>query len=546
MEENKKDNKRESKLIALLKSFSAEDISEFKKYLKSPINNTQKKVIQLFEIFSKFFPELDSDQLGKENIYKKLFPGKPYTESTLTNLMFGLTKAAEGYLIHKQIYNDDLEYLLNLSRIYLDNKLHSHFLRTTQILDKALKPGFSVQKNFISKYRRLSLLKTIYYTEINDFENLIKVKKDYFKHSSINFVMDYIDILGNKTPAKATHNLILDSPYINAVTDCFDIDKFFDTIKKEDPKDPFINLSYCLLKMVQKPDKNENYDKLRDVFYDILKDDQEKSAEILLKSKDKKIKSGNKKSHLKDKSANPDDEGTRKINKNSEPEVFTPSFDREEKNMIFNHLINYCTQQYNKKYMIEALEVHKKMLEFEVYTETESDYMQVNIYRNIFLICSSVGEKDWLEYFIDNYSDKLTPEHRIDLRNLANAHLHFLKKNYDESLTLLSKVSEKINLFKTDIRNLKLKIFYELGRKDGAEDLAVSYYEFLLKSKNVTKDNKIYFKNFLNYFKKLINFKPDTKRVDISHMKSQIENEKKISNRFWLLEKIDELLGKHT
>ncbi|MBK6876393.1 MAG: hypothetical protein IPG99_08045 [Ignavibacteria bacterium] len=112
-------------------------------------------------------------------------------------------------MIFNALTNDESEYLLSLSKIYLDNELPSHFMRVSQILDKVIEPGFSVQKNFISKYKRLSQLKTIYYTETNDFENLIRVKKEYFKQSALNFAMDYIEILGSKKPAQSTHGKLL-------------------------------------------------------------------------------------------------------------------------------------------------------------------------------------------------------------------------------------------------------------------------------------------------------------------------------------------------
>ncbi|MBK6876394.1 MAG: hypothetical protein IPG99_08050 [Ignavibacteria bacterium] len=229
---------------------------------------------------------------------------------------------------------------------------------------------------------------------------------------------------------------------------------------------------------------------------------------------------------------------------NSETKERRPSLDREEKHSIFNHLINYCVQHYCLEYMKEALEVHKKLLEFDVYTETDSNYMQVDIYRNIVKICSSVKEIDWLEDFIRDYTDKLSPEHRVDMRNLAHAHLYFLEKHYDESLTVLSTLSENINLLKTDIRNLKLKLFYELEYVDEAESLIDSYYQFLSTSKNVTEDNRKFFKQYLTYYKQLLRRGKEMKKSDLSYMYSQIEKEKNIVNRFWLLEKIRELLEK--
>jgi hypothetical protein len=517
-------------------------LKEFKLFLKSPFNRSQKKALQLFEILIKFYPEFDSDDLNKEYIYNKLFPGKTYNKNTLRNIIFDLTKSAEDFLIFNALTNDESEYLLNLSKIYLDNNLPSHFMRVTQTLDKVLEPGFSVQKNFISKYKRLSQHKTIYYTETNDFENLIRVKKEYFKQSALNFAMDYIEILGSKKPAQSTHGKPIDSPYINAVEECFDINKFLCIVKGKDPEDPFVILSFCLIKLIQEPEEKANYENLRKEFYKILEEDKIRAD--IAKSQNRKLRQIRKKTDSNHKSSNHADNAEGDAENNSDTDEKRPSLDREEKHSIFNHLINYCVQQYSLEYMKEALEVHKKLLEFDVYTETDSNYMQVNTYRNIVKICSSVKETDWLEGFIRDYTDKLSPEYRESMQNLATAHLYFLEKNYDESLTVLSKVSENFNLAKTDVRNLRLKIYYELEYIDEAESLADSYYQFLLTSKNVTDDNKNFFSQFLTYYKQLLRKGKEMKSSDLSYMYSQIEKEKNIVNRFWLLEKIGELLEK--
>lgn len=533
---------RDSILIALIRSLSAENLKEFKLYLESPFNRSQKKALRLFEILIKFYPEFDSDDLNKEYIYNKLFPGKTYNKNTLRNIIFDLTKSAEDFLIFNALTNDESEYLLNLSKIYLDNNLPSHFMRVTQTLDKVLEPGFSVQKNFISKYKRLAQLKTIHYTETNDFENLIALKKNYFKQSALSFVMDYIDILGSKKPAQATHGKMIDSPYINAVMESFDADKFFNIIIKEDDGDPFVKLAFCLIKLIQEPEERANYENLKREFYLILEEDKKNAdAEKSQNRRFRKIRNGSNSNHK-----SPDnDENTNDVaGSNYETAERKPSLDREEKHSIFNHLINYCVQQYCLEFMEEALEIHKKQLEYDVYTETDSNYMQVNIYRNIVKICSSVKETDWLEGFIRDYTDKLSPEYRESMQNLANAHLYFLEKYYDESLTVLSKVNENFNLAKTDVRNLRLKIYYELEYIDEAESLADSYYQFLLTSKNVTDDNKNFFSQFLTYYKQLLRKGKEMKSSDLSYMYSQIEKEKNIVNRFWLLEKIGELLEK--
>ena len=482
---------KESRLVKLLKTFKKDELNSFTKFIESPFLKPSRDVTGLFKYLKENLTDDKSDNLEKTMVYKKIFAGEKYNEVKLVNHMFDLTKTAEDFLAYNTLKEDDMEFQISLSKSYLDKHLPVDSMRVIRILTKNLVPGFSVKKDYISKFRRMTYLKNAYYTQVNDFENLLKNKTDYFNASVVQFVMDFIEILGSREPAKNNYDKELDNHLIKAISECFNIDKFFEIIKSENLQKPYISLFYYILKLLKEPE-DAHYYKLKELFY-------------------------------------------RNLSKRKSP------FDREEKYTIFNYLLNYCTQRHTLDFMKESFDVYKMMLKHEAYSESENEFMQTNTYRNIVKICISLKDTKWLTGFIKNYTDKLSPEHRNEMENLAYAHIFFSGKDFDKSLDKINEINLGFDLSKTDIRTLQLKLFYELNYTESAYDLVIAYRTFLSRTANVSKEYKKVFKNFINQYLKLLKIKSGTLKEDPDFIKCEIEKEKYIINKQWLLEKAGEL-----
>src|SRR5437870_5390578 len=105
-----------SKVIDVLKIFTTEELKRFKLFLNSPFHNTNKKVIQLYELVRKYSPEFNNEKLKKEYLFKKLYPDKQYNDIVMRILISDLIKLAEDFIVHSSIINNETEsrkYLLN-------------------------------------------------------------------------------------------------------------------------------------------------------------------------------------------------------------------------------------------------------------------------------------------------------------------------------------------------------------------------------------------------------------------------------------------------
>ncbi len=484
---------KDTRLIKLIRAFSREEIKSFGKYIESPFLKPSRNTTSLFEYIIKYYPDLNSPKLDKETAYKKVYPGEEYSEKKIQNVIFELTGAAEDFIAHNTFMEDEVEYLLNLSKAYLRKNLSSESNRVNKLIEKRLTPGFSPSKDYFSKFRRLNHIKSNYYSEINDYENLIDCEMQYFEASATQFFIDLTMFLTSVKPINNTHGKKIQNVFIQAVLNNFDIEKLMKASAKEfDEEKYLVTLHYYWLKSTQEFENEDHYFRLKKYFHKML-----------------------------------------------------PKLNREEKHLIYSHFANYCVQKVlsgKKEFRSEGLEVYKSMLENDGYSFSENEYMQVLIYRNIIYYCEMLGETVWFKEFIEKYSDLLSPGDRDNFRNYAFAKYYFMKKDFNSSLSSVSKMNHEFFLLKTDIKNILLQIYYELDHIESAFSLCDSYKHFLSTTKEISESHKPRFNNFLKYYFELLKIKCKQSKESASYIRSKIESEDKIVSKIWLLKKAGELI----
>lgn len=484
---------KEARLIEIIKTFSEEELKIFRKFLDSPFNKSKRNTETLFNYVIQFRPEYDSPKLEYEYIFKKIFPGEKYDEKKLANHITDLTRAAKDFLIHKSIDENEIDSLLILSKEFYNRKLLKNNFNLLKTIENKLEPDFSEMSEFYFRYSKLTVLKNSYYNDNNEYEKLFEIETEYFVTSATQFIIDLTKFLGAKKPALNTYGMKMENQFVESVLKSFDIEKL---IKLANDKD-FINTSlitlhYYRFRTINEFDNDEYYYSLKDYFYKLI-----------------------------------------------------PKLNRKDKHYIFSHMENYCVlkvKEGNEKFKKEGFEVYKTMLENDAYSYSDSEYMQILTFRNIIYYCNMLNEMDWLKYFIDKYKTTLNPDYREDMRNFTFANYYFNLKDFDNALTSISKkFDNEFFLFKTDLKNLTLQIYYELNHIEQAYSLVDSYKHFLSNTKEISDLHKDVLSNFLVYYFTLLKLKSGQSKESPSFIKSKIEKEKNIVNRAWLIEKIKEL-----
>lgn len=482
----------DSRIIRLLKSFSEDEIKSFGKFIVSPFLKPARNTFDLYSYVIRFYPGFESPKLKKENVFKKLFPGESYNERKLINLMSDLTKAAENFIAVVSFLQDDTDFQLKLCKGYKERNMYPEAMKVINSIEDRLESGFSSKKDYYSRFRHLTNLKSAYYSKHNDFKNVIKCERDLFEASSMQFICDYTQLKLLKDPVYITYDEKIENEFISAVTECFDIEKLFEKLSKGSHKfRQLIELQYYLIKIISSPDKHEYYYTLKNK---------------LLKN----------------------------INK----------LDREERYFFFGHLMNYCVRKLDRKlteFTPEGVDVFRRMFEFDAYSPEKSEYLDVLTYRNVIHFCISNKEEKWFEHFIRNHSDALSPEYRKDMQNLAFANLYFMKDEFENSLKHLSMITNEFFVFKSDLKILQLKVYFELAYLEQAFSMIDTFKHFIKNTKELSKPYKEYYKNFADYYLALIKIKSGNIKDEVSYIISNLKKEARVVSKDWLLKKAEEL-----
>jgi len=484
---------KETRLIKIIRTFNKEEWKSFEKFLQSPFLKPAMNTIPLFDYLLKFQNDFDSPKLSKEIVFKKLFPGESYNEKKIQNLIFYLTKAAEDFMVQNIFVNDELEYLLILSKALLNKKLPEESNRINKAIEKKIKPSFSPDKDYFSKFRRLSYLKSSYFIETNDFRNIVENQKTFFRESATHFIINFADFVRSIKIAEDSYGIKTDDNFTDTIIKSFDIENILKNLEKTDFKNKTIILiHFYLLKMNYEPEEPDYYYCMRDLFYKNIKE-----------------------------------------------------FERDEKYIILNHLVSYCIDTWengNIKFRNESLDVYKKMLETDAYSSSENESMHVMTYRNIIQNALVLKEFKWAEYFIENYTGCLESELCDNMRNLSYGNLYFKINNFEKSLEHYSKIKNEFFIFKTDVKNSLLRVYYELKYFESAFALVDSYKHYLANSTEISKQLKVGLRNFLNYYFEILKITTKTSKENPEFIRKKIEKESKLTSREWLLQKSDELI----
>lgn len=450
----------------------------------------------LLNYLTQFHPEYPQSVSENELIYRNLFHTDKYDEKKIMNLITDLTRAVKDFLIHKEIEEDEIQSLICLSKAYYNRKLLKNNYSLLKSLEKKLTPEFSELDDYYSGFRKLNALKYAYYNENNDYEKIIDCETQYFVASATQFIIDYTKFLSAKKPALSTYGMKMENHFAESVLDSFDIDKLIKLTEKEDfLNTSLITLHYYRFKTIKESNDIKHYYTLKEYFYKIM-----------------------------------------------------PLLSRKEKHFIFSHMENYCVikvREGKNDFKREGFEVYKNMFKNNAYSVSANEYMQILSFRNIIYYCNMLNETEWMKYLIENYLFALNPDYREDMRNFTLANYYFDKKDFENALKSISKkFDNEFFLFKTDVKNLILQIYFELNNIEPAYSLVDSYKHFLSTSKEISESHKEVFNNFLKHYFELLKLKSGQSKENISLIKSKIEKEKNIVNKFWLIEKVNELKNK--
>lgn len=108
-----------SKLIEVLKVFSAEDMKQLLDFAAKQADRKDTLPQKLLLILEKQFPDFPEKAITREKVYNKVFSDKKFNDNKLSKLMSELMKLIEDFIIYSKQIENAADNKMNLLKFYL-------------------------------------------------------------------------------------------------------------------------------------------------------------------------------------------------------------------------------------------------------------------------------------------------------------------------------------------------------------------------------------------------------------------------------------------
>ena len=468
-----------NKTYTILQSFDKYEVNRLRKFLKSPYFNMNEAIVELFEIFVKDIFGKESKELNKEIIWEKIYRQKKYDDVRFRKLNSELLKLVEKFLA-QQIYEENpirqAVHLMEAVRKKKLDKLNNSTMRTATRLSNQ------------QKYKPANYYFYQYEIEKNYFE-LIEFDTKREAKSNIEDIALNLDYFYFSEKLRIYNSILSRQKVTKFEYEISMIDEIIQAVKRNNYKGIAPIDIYYQISLINRDFENEEY-------YFKLKE---------------------------------------LINR------YASQFPPTEANAIGIYALNYCVRKSNKgdsRFIREYLELFKDLLKNElVLEEGELSPWQ---FRNTILFALRLGEFDWVEKFIENYSIMLPKAYRDNSVTFNLARLNWYQKKHNNVIQLLREVEYEDFTYNLSAKSMLLTTYYEIDEIEPLYSLLESFRVYLNRDKKMPEQHKHYYRNLIKFTKKLTKIMPGDKKA-IEKFKTEINETKGIADLRWLKEKITEL-----
>jgi hypothetical protein len=428
--------------------------------------------------------------IAKELIYKKLYPGKKFNKQVIWNLTSALEKMTKEFLGQTALNKDKfIKNGLILSE-FGKRKLLNDYPKTLKEMEKLLDSG-GIEYDYFDNKGRLEIYKQDYYHLIDMVRAMGDSKLKSCEYQILLFLRMTVGGLNDMNLLSDNYNYKYDVNLPGAFARFLDLKSIVEYAYEKNYEYAFlIEIYYLALTMLSEPQNISSLSKIRELF-------------------------------------------EKNFNK------FTDS----EKRTILHWIVNYCLGNFEpddlkiKRIVFELNELRlREGLAF--YPENQ---LPMAIYIQMLKAALTLNETEWAENFITNYTKKLKPDVQDSMRCLAYGFLYFHTKDYRKVLKSLSKIEFKDIQDKFFAKSLIAKSYYELNETEPLLYFIDSTRHYIAGNPQVTELRRVYYFSFLKYIKKIVFIREKKDFEKIQSVRNEIEKNNEISNKKWLLEKLDEV-----
>lgn len=465
------------KLITLLDTFSKIDLKQFHKFIHSSYFNENEEIRQLFGIILNDLQMQNDKQLiinKKQQIWGQLFRQKKYNDAYLRKLCYELGQLANMFLIIEAQKKERVHKDIQLLEIYKERKLFTHF---DSLSKKVHQHNQLASADYYQQYRLEHLHHTKLEKAVGKFKTLDHLERaDHFMDCFfiIKKLKLYCDFLDYRHSVSKEAKIGM-------------IPGFLDYIQKSDfIRHALIRSYFLVTNMLLEKNEEPYFHELKEVLAENIAD-----------------------------------------------------IPREELKTLYIYLINYCIDTKinagRSDYFFELFDLYKAVLRDEIFIEKNT--ISPQDYKNIITVGLHIKQFEWVESFIQNFTEKLPEEHQDNALTYNLAKVYFHKEDYPKVIEQLREVEYKNLVYALGGKLMLLKTYYELDEYIPLDSLIDSFRIYLRRNKKISKEVQQQYMNVLRFVKKLSNIDPYD-QVAIKKVKKQVEDCKALASKKWILQKI--------
>ena len=463
-----------TRLIQLLRSFSAEEIKAFGKFVRSPYFNQRQETIRLFDCLEKPL-RAGLPAPSKEQAFRVVFGPAPFDDHRIRMAMSFLFQQANRFLVVQDLLDDPAQLALRLAGILRRRKLPGHARLVHTNSGEALHGQPLRHAEF--QQQRYQFLLEKYRWELDQQPAALLSLQELSDQLDRSFLSRKLWQSCFMLSHQTMYNTRYDFGLLDAVL------KYIETDHLPEEEPAIAVYYYCYQALTNPGDRQafQNFKRLLLRHHAVFPEDELRDLYVLA--------------------------------------------------------INFCIRQYNAGnagYLQEQFDLYREGLAKQYFLV--EGVLSRYTYQNAATIGLVMHELDWVDAFIHRYRDKLPVPYRESLFSFNLARLEYQRRRLDQALQLLQKAEYKDLLLHLAAKTLQLKIFYELEAFDLLESHLQALQTFIRRKKALGYHRENYLNTVL-FTRKLLEtnlFDKEARKA----LQMEIEQTKAVAEKEWLLERL--------
>ena len=473
----------QSRLAKHIQLLSPRNRDRFRQFVYSPYFNQHEKTAELLDLLLENIDQ-PTGTLDKKTAFRKLFPGQPYEEQQVHNLMSYLRKLYLRFTAFEYMEQHRYqEQLYTMEAAYNSHQFDILTNRSKQLQKKLREDLVHDNDYFFTNYRLNHVLG--YYSGT------------YFDRSETETFQQMLDNLDKYYIVEKLRNcchLTANSIMMNTAYDFNFLEELLEHMEHNWPQyeqERSIAMYYTILMSLRDGDNPQHYQRMKQ----LLAEEMNLLSEL-------------------------------------------------EGRDLYSFSYNYCIRMINtgySEYQLELFQLYRQGLKQGLLLEkgkiSEWDY------KNIATLGASLREFEWTELFLNEYRDKLPPHRQENAYNYNLGNLYYNKKMYNEALSALLLVQFTDVKYHLSTTFLLLRTYYALKDTEALLSLIETFRIYVIRNRKMTTEQKRGYTNFLRFDRRLVvlrhhasTYSKKDLHTELASLAEKIEAAPNVINKYWLLE----------